>query len=179
MSRFFLPRGAGGTVTICRTYEAVACLASSASQASIAWGSDERTGCRYPWVGDLHQVIELIGHQRHERVTKLVCRPVGAQTGPLAQAPEVATHVSQQERRAVAGAEHEALRVVEPQHLHVLAVTLQGRHQKRVQADPPPGPLRLGAGLAHVLLADLLRPLGHLDHRLVAVDIDERPAQAG
>ncbi len=32
------------------SYEAVACLPSSASQASMAWGSEERTGWRYPWV---------------------------------------------------------------------------------------------------------------------------------
>jgi hypothetical protein len=48
-----------------------------------------------------------------------------------------------------------------------------------MQADAPAGKLRFGSGLAHVLLTDLLGPLGDLNGRLVSIDVDERPAQTG
>ena len=53
-------------------HEAVGCLASSASQASMACGSDDGRGGGTPGscgdpvtgkVGHLHQVVELVGHQ--------------------------------------------------------------------------------------------------------------------
>ena len=39
-------------------------------------------------IGHLHEVIELIGDQRHERMTQLVGRPVRTETRALAQLSE-------------------------------------------------------------------------------------------
>ena len=48
-----------------------------------------------------------------------------------------------------------------------------------MQADPPAAPGGLRLRLADLALPDLLRPLGHLDRRLVPVEVDEAPAQPG
>jgi hypothetical protein len=68
-------------------------------------------------VGDLDQVIELVGHERHERVPELVRRPVPAETRPLAELTKVPAEVLEQKRRPVPGTEDEPLDVIETQEL--------------------------------------------------------------
>src|SRR5207249_1735108 len=86
-------------------------------------------------VGDLDQVVELVGNQGDERMAELVGGPVVAQTRAGAEQTEGPTEVRHRHRRAVAGAEGEALGVVEAEEALLLTVALEGGDEERVEAD--------------------------------------------
>lgn len=123
-------------------------------------------------VGDLRQVIELIRHQRHERVPQLVGRPIlRRQPRPRTQRPKRPPQVRHRHRRGVPRAEHEPLRGVQPDRRQLPPVAAQRGDDQRVQPDRA-FLRRLRLGLPDVVTVDLADALCDGDRRLVRVDVD-------
>src|SRR5436190_13345250 len=128
-------------------------------------------------VCNLDEVIELVGDERHKRMTQLVRRPVPTQAGSLAELAKIPADVLEQEWRSVTRAEDESVEVIEAEKLHLLAMADQRGDKQRVEADPSSRPGGLRMSLTDVSLSNLVGALGDLDRRVVAVDVDERPPE--
>jgi hypothetical protein len=80
----------------------------------------------------LDQVVELIGHERDERVTELVGSPLRSKAGPHAELSKSAAQVRHRHRCSVACRKDEPLGVEEAESARLFAMPVKGGHQQRV-----------------------------------------------